>query len=104
LEPSLLRSQIQQRLGHPPAGSESEFLRQTKQAYFAFGGDAAIRDLVLEIYKQAAKLQALQAKENSLSGAALDANIDHQSEVKQWFQDTLNALEPRFAKYLRLRH
>jgi hypothetical protein len=90
--------------GRVEPGGDSEFLRQTKQAYFAFGGDVAIRDLVDEIYQHAVQLQTLQAKEVGLSGAALNSNLNRQTEVKQWFQAALNSLEPRFEKYLRLRH
>lgn len=90
--------------GRVEPGGDSEFLRQTKQAYFAFGADVAIRDLVDDIHRHAVQLQTLQAKESGLSGEALNTNVDRQTKVKQRFQDTLNSIECKFEKYLRLRH
>jgi hypothetical protein len=90
--------------GRVEPGTAEEFLRQTKKAYFVFGGDAAIKTLVEQIYHQAAKLHALQAKVNGLTGQALESNVDKQTEVKGWFQETLHSLEPRVSKYLRLGH
>ncbi len=86
-----------------PSG-EGTFLRLTKQAYFAFGCDAEIRHLVGDIYKHAVLLHTLQAKEKTLSGDALSANVDKQDEVRKWFDTTLGSLEQRFEKYLRLDH
>ena len=90
--------------GRVEPGGDSEFLRRTKQAYFAFGADVAIRDLVDDTYRHAVQLQTLQAIEDSLSGETLNANVDRQAEVKQWFQGTLNSLESKFEQYLRLKH
>lgn len=90
--------------GRVAIGEDSGFLRQTKQAYFVFACDVKIKQLVDDIYRSAVKLQTLQTKENGLQGAALSANVDSQTEVKQWFQTTLTQLEPTFERYLRLDH
>ena len=86
-------------------GAASNFLRQTKRAYFAFGCDIAVKQLVEEIYKQAILLQMLKEKESVLPpGDDLIRNIEKRGEILQWFNTTLSSLEPHFAKYLRLEH
>jgi len=87
--------------GRVEPGSDVEFLRQTKQAHFLFGGDPEMKALLDDIYEHAARLHALQAKEASLRGYALEVNIDKQTDIKKWFQDTSISLQYRFDKYLR---
>jgi len=92
-------------MGAVEAGAEREFLRQTKRAYFAFGCDEAVKQLVEEIYNQAILLQALQAKQKVLpAGDAFTRNVDKQTAALQWFNTTLSSLEQRFDKYLCLEH
>jgi len=85
-------------------GTERDFLRQTKRAYFAFGCDETIKQLVADIYKQAILLQMLQAKQKVLARDAIGQNVDKQGEILQWFNATLDSLEKRFEVYLRLEH
>lgn len=85
-------------------GTEREFLRQTKRAYFAFGCDETIKQLVSDIYKQAILLQLLQEKQKVLAGDEAAQNVDKQGEVLQWFNAALDSLEKRFEVYLRLEH
>lgn len=92
-------------MGAVEAGGERAFLRQTKRAYFAFGCDKSIRQLVDDIYQQAMVLQTLQVRQKGLPpGNALNAIVDKQGEVLKWFNATLSSLEQRFDKYLCLEH
>lgn len=77
-------------------GSDVEFLRQTKQAYFIFGCDRPVRDFLDAIYKHAVTLQTLQKKEEHLSGASATANVEKQDEEKEWFRAVLTSLQDRF--------
>ncbi len=90
--------------GAVDSGAVREFLHQTKRAYFAFGCDETIKQLVADIYRQAILLQVLQAKQKVLAGDAVGNNLDKQGEVLQWFNATLDSLEKRFEVYLRLEH
>ena len=85
-------------------GSDREFLRDTKKAYFVFASDPDVKTLVSDIYSRAAQLHTLEAERASLKGGALNANIASQREIKDWFSSTLASMEARFDKYLRLEH
>ncbi len=67
------------------AGEDLQFLIDTKQAFFVFGCDVAIKDLVLEIFKHAADLYCLNAEMNSLTGGEHNSNIQEQRRIKNWF-------------------
>ena len=88
------------RNGTIQSGAAQIFLRQTKRAYFAFGCDQAIKKLVDNIYSQALLLQTLQVQQQAQPAN----NAVRQLEVVQWFNATLDSLEERFEKYLRLEH
>ena len=90
--------------GKIPPGAEMELLRQTKRAYFIFGGDAEIRLLISEIHSSAVDLVALVSVENGLHRDALQENLENQRRIKDQFNVTLNSMEKRFGKYLCLNH
>ena len=90
--------------GRIASGAEMDLLRQTKQAHFVFGGDPEVRDLISTMYRGAVELHALASDEGALSGDQLKKNIQEQRRVKDQFQATLNSMENKFAKYLRLYH
>lgn len=90
--------------GRVEPGSDQQFLRDTKQAYFAFGCDTTVKELVSNMYKHAIELHTLEAERPHLFGAALSENIAKQREIKNWFQSTLASLEKNFEKYLKLAH
>ena len=87
-----------------PSGRDFEFLGETKQAFFVFAGDSEIKSLISKIYEQAVNLHALEAELPGLSGSARSTNIERQSEIKLWCASTLESIETKFAKYLRLEH
>ena len=109
-----LRYQIYEKIAAFPAeigiagrvyhGADLQFLRDTKQAYFAFGCDKIIKELVSEMYKHAVDLHALEAERPHLAAAARSENIQKQRIIKEWFQSTLASLECKFEKYLKLAH
>ena len=90
--------------GQIPKGEPEEFLRRTKKAYFAFACDQEIRALITEIYQKAAHLDALTKMLGTLSDNKREKNVKSQQEVKDWFKETLGALEKTFEKYLKLTH
>jgi hypothetical protein len=92
------------RSGTVVLGADDEFNRRTKRAYFVFGCDPKVKSLLDDIYQHARHLHTLQAKENNLSGQALNKNIDKQNDEKEWFRSMLDELEHSFERYLRLRH
>ena len=85
-------------------GSDIEFLRETKRAYFLFAGDNDVKNLVSEIFKNATRLHTLDAELKGVVGAARKQNIDKQREIKTFMEDTLRTMESRFEKYLKLNH
>jgi hypothetical protein len=90
--------------GQVAPGSDQEFLRDTKQAYFVFSCDAEVRELVSQIYRHAVDLHALEAERPSTTGEELQANVRQQRVIKDWYSETLDSMEARFEKYLRLEH
>ncbi len=90
--------------GKIPPGAEIELLRQTKRAYFIFGGDAEIRSLISEIYSGAVELEGLVLMESGLYGDDLQENMQNQRRIKDQYKVTLNSMEKRFGKYLCLNH
>jgi len=92
------------RSGRVEAGADIQFLKDTKQAYFVFGCDREVKNLVSSIYSHAVDLHALEAERPGLTGEARSENIQKQRQIKEWFQSTLSSLESNFEKYLRLNH
>lgn len=90
--------------GKAEPGAAERFLRQTKRAYFAFGCDKNIRQLVDDIYNQATLLQVLQQSQDVPAGNASNQNADRLNTILQWFNTTFDSLEQRFEMYLRLDH
>lgn len=90
--------------GRVEPGTDLQFLRDTKQAYFVFGCDRSVKELVSSIYTRAVDLHALEAELPGLDGAERSENIERQREIKEWFRSTLASLEGRFEKYLKLDH
>jgi hypothetical protein len=88
--------------GNVSAGSDQQFLRDTKQAYFVFSCDDEVSALVSQIYKHAVALHALEAERPSTTGEEVHANVQTQRVIKDWFSETLKSMEGRFEKYLRL--
>ena len=85
-------------------GSDIDFLRDTKNAYFLFSGDIAVTNLVKDIYKKAIDLHSLEATEKSLRSEELNKNLDQQAKIKEWMQQTLSNMEKTFEKHLLLKH
>lgn len=85
--------------------SERKFLIDTNNAYFIFGCDHEVKNLVNEIYKLAVELGSLDAELNTLPvGEQRSANVKRQSDIKCKLQDILDSMERKFEKYLRLDH
>jgi hypothetical protein len=89
--------------GRVAPGAEIELLCQTKRAHFVFGSDTEIRSVISEIYRGAVNLHALSSEEENLSGDVLKKNIEDQRYIKNDFEVTLNSMENKFGKYLRLK-
>ena len=90
--------------GRVSPGSDQQFLRDTKQAYFVFSCDRDVRTLVSEIYRHAVDLHALETELAGATGEERVSNVAKQRAIKDWFSETLNSMEGRFEKYLRLEH
>lgn len=90
--------------GQIGGGRDQQFRRETKQAYFVFSCDPEIRSLLFEIYRHAVDLHALEAERPGATGDDLHTNIREQRVIKDWFSGTLESMEGRFEKYLRLEH
>ena len=90
--------------GRVEPGADLKFLQDTKQAYFAFGCDQSIKELVSNMYRHAVDLHALEAERPRLASDARSKNIEQQRVIKDWFQSTLASLEGEFEKYLKLDH
>lgn len=87
--------------GRVEEGADIQFLRDTKAALFLF--DEKIVELTTEMYKKAIRLHALEATERT-AGDNLEANLNKQDEIKQWYKDQLKDIDKSFKKYLRLKH
>ncbi|WP_142126307.1 hypothetical protein [Pseudoxanthomonas sp. 3HH-4] len=85
-------------------GADIEFLRETKLAYFAFGCDKAVKDVVDRLYKLAVNLHALQADFPGLTGSARTENLDRQTQIKKDLAQVSQSLPSVFTKFLRLGH
>ncbi len=92
------------RTGRVQPGRELQFLRETKHAYFAFGGDRKLKELVSAIYNHAVELHSLVSVESSLTGDELKKNVDQQRKIKDWLSQTLSDMESTFEKYFKLKH
>ncbi len=82
---------------------EFEFLRETKRAYFVFGGDNHIAALISNVYKAAVSLHALQAEEPDSRDEERTNNLKQQREIKDFLNKTQADMEAVFGKYLRLK-
>jgi len=80
-----------------------KFLKTTKDVYFLFGDD--IKCFVEDIRS---KTNDLGAYTRELQGSVSDEDrktyIKKIRELTDWLEFTLNTIEPRFVKYLRLKH
>lgn len=90
--------------GRLEKGREIEFLRDTKRAYFLFQADPSVRRLISEIHSKAVDLWACGAEEDGLSEVELSENLKRQREIKDWMGKTLESMESKFEKYLKLKH
>ncbi|MEM6484526.1 MAG: hypothetical protein AAF662_06025 [Pseudomonadota bacterium] len=91
--------------GRVDSGREIELLRETKRAYFLFSGNADVKNLISDIYSHAVNLQALDAElQGEPPGAGRTENVEQQRQIKEWMQESLNSMESRFEKYLKLEH
>ena len=88
--------------GRVPQGEPEGFRHRTKTAYFLFACDNDIKVLITEISKKAADLQEGEATLESLSEEERQKNLEAQRAVKDWLKQTLDSLETRFEKYLKL--
>ncbi len=88
--------------GRVPQGEPEGFRHRTKTAYFLFACDNDIKVLITEISQKAVELHALEATFDSLSGEERKSNLEAQRAVKDWLKQTLDSLETRFEKYLKL--
>ncbi len=88
--------------GRVPQGEPEGFRHRTKTAYFLFACDNDIKVLITEISQKAADLQGWEATLESLSGEERQKNLEAQRAVKDWLKQTLDSLETRFEKYLKL--
>lgn len=85
--------------------ADREFLRNTKKAYFVFGCDPDIKNLVSEIYRLAVDLDTLHTVLDALTVAdQRAANVQRQRDIKDRLQNILDSMESKFEKYLRLDH
>ncbi len=89
-----------------PANKQEEhikFLRATKDAYYLFGND--IKAFVKEVKEKSNELQSLEREfSGNISEEDRKASIKKQSEIDNWLRNTLINIEPKFEKYLKLRH
>lgn len=87
--------------GRVSPNRDFQFLRETKRAYFVYGGDQKIADLISAIYKQAVQLQALH--DERPDSRERTSNLERQREIKEFFAATHASLESTFGKYLLLK-
>ena len=89
-----------------PANKQEEhikFLKATKDAYYLFGDD--IKEFVNEIKDKCIRLQSLEREfTGNISEDERNKNIKKQSEIDGWLRVTLINIEPKFEKYLKLKH
>ena len=89
-----------------PADEEKErirFLRTTKDAYYLFGND--IKLFVEEIRSKTNELRSLTRElQGSISEEDRKQNIEAQRGLNNWLDSSLKSIEPRFVKYLKLKH
>jgi tRNA A-37 threonylcarbamoyl transferase component Bud32 len=88
--------------GRVQAGSEYQFLRDTKAVTLLF--DETIKEFTSEIYKRAVDLHCLDTELESLDGSARTENIQKQRAIKDWHEEQLRSMELKFLKYLKLEH
>jgi uncharacterized tellurite resistance protein B-like protein len=98
---------ISEMLVGDPAHEEEErtrFLRATKDAYFLFDED--IKTLVEEIRLKTNELRSYsrELQSSNITEEERKVNIQKQRELHDWLENTLKTIEPRFIKYLKLKH
>ena len=72
------------------------FLKDSKRAYFVFGGGKKVKEIVSQIYSHAVDLCVIKEEQGSVGREEQNKNLDRQSEIKKWMSDTLNNMEPMF--------
>lgn len=85
-------------------GNEDKFSRDTKNAYFVYGCDKSVKNLVSQIYSLACDLDAHSTEETGLVGEAKINAIREQRKAKNAMQEIFDDLEQTFEKYLKLAH
>ena len=85
-------------------GADRLFLRETKLAYFAFGCDEAVKNVVNRLYSISVDLLAAEEVFKGLEGSERTANLKSKNKLKQELAQILESLPIIFTKYLRLGH
>ena len=88
--------------GTVKAGSDIEFLRDTKAAVLLF--DSKIEQLISKIYQKSVELHCYEAELDALTGDDRKASIKKQSEIKDWLKEQLTTMPSMFKEYLHLEH
>ena len=84
------------------AGSDLEFLRDTKAVTLLF--DTDIKQFTSEIYEKAVHLHCLESELEGMVSEERKINIEKQREIKNWYTEQLKTMEIKFIRYLKLEH
>lgn len=89
--------------GTVKAGSDIEFLRDTKASALLF--DSRIEKLVSQIYQKSVELHCLETELDALtSDVSRKENVRKQSEINDWLKEQLSSMPSLFEEYLHLEH